>query len=139
MQKTGSNWFRPVFGGFWQFWSGFFCISKLGNRLRLRFIQKMQKNWTGPDLFSLVVLHIVIVLHIIIILYIIVVIVIVVLLLLLLLLIIIIILIVLVIFIVVVIVNSRRFKSSGSDEPRRVQVLDLYCLTRFESEVQVED
>ena len=38
-----------------------------------------------------------------------------------------------------VIVNSHRFKSSGSDEPRRVQVLDLYCLTRFESEVQVED
>ena len=38
-----------------------------------------------------------------------------------------------------VIINSCRFKSSGSDEPRRVQVLDLYCLTRFESEVQVED
>ena len=32
------------------------------------------------------------------------------------------------------IVNSRRFKGSNSDEPRRVQVLDLYCLTRFESE-----
>ena len=32
------------------------------------------------------------------------------------------------------IVNSRRFKHSSSDEPRRVQVLDLYCLTRFESE-----
>ena len=32
------------------------------------------------------------------------------------------------------IVNSRRFKGSSSDEPRRVQVLDLYCLTRFESE-----
>ena len=32
------------------------------------------------------------------------------------------------------IVNSRRFEGSGSDEPRRVQVLHLYCLTRFESE-----
>ena len=32
------------------------------------------------------------------------------------------------------IINSRRFKGSSSDEPRRVQVLDLYCLTRFESE-----
>ena len=32
------------------------------------------------------------------------------------------------------IVNSRRFKGLSSDEPRRVQVLDLYCLTRFESE-----
>ena len=32
------------------------------------------------------------------------------------------------------IVNSCRFKGSSSDEPRRVQVLDLYCLTRFESE-----
>ena len=32
------------------------------------------------------------------------------------------------------IVNRRRFKGSSSDEPRRVQVLDLYCLTRFESE-----
>ena len=32
------------------------------------------------------------------------------------------------------IVNSHRFKGSSSDEPRRVQVLDLYCLTRFESE-----
>ena len=32
------------------------------------------------------------------------------------------------------IVNSRRFKGSSSVEPRRVQVLDLYCLTRFESE-----
>ena len=32
------------------------------------------------------------------------------------------------------IVNSRRFEGSSSDEPRRVQVLDLYCLTRFESE-----
>ena len=32
------------------------------------------------------------------------------------------------------IVNSRRFKGSSSDEPRRVQALDLYCLTRFESE-----
>ena len=32
------------------------------------------------------------------------------------------------------IVNSRNFKSPKSDEPRRVQVLDLYCLTRFESE-----
>ena len=31
------------------------------------------------------------------------------------------------------IVNSCRFKGSSSDEPRRVQVLDLYCLTRFES------
>ena len=41
--------------------------------------------------------------------------------------------------IIYVIINSCRFKSSGSDEPRRVQVLDLYCLTRFESEVQVED
>ena len=26
-----------------------------------------------------------------------------------------------------------------SDEPRRMQVLDLYCLARFESEVQVEE
>ena len=32
------------------------------------------------------------------------------------------------------IVNSRRFKGSSSDEPRRVQVLNLYCLTRFENE-----
>ena len=32
------------------------------------------------------------------------------------------------------IVDSRRFEGSSSDEPRRVQVLDLYCLTRFESE-----
>ena len=32
------------------------------------------------------------------------------------------------------IVNSRSFKSPKSAEPRRVQVLDLYCLTRFESE-----
>ena len=32
------------------------------------------------------------------------------------------------------IVNSCKFKGSSSDEPRRVQVLDLYCLTRFESE-----
>ena len=32
------------------------------------------------------------------------------------------------------IVNSRKFKGFSSDEPRRVQVLDLYCLTRFESE-----
>ena len=32
------------------------------------------------------------------------------------------------------IVNSHRFEGSSSDEPRRVQVLDLYCLTRFESE-----
>ena len=32
------------------------------------------------------------------------------------------------------IVDSRSFKSLKSDEPRRVQVLDLYCLTRFESE-----
>ena len=32
------------------------------------------------------------------------------------------------------IVNSRSFKGPKSDEPRRVQVLDLYCLTRFESE-----
>ena len=32
------------------------------------------------------------------------------------------------------IVNSCSFKSPKSDEPRRVQVLDLYCLTRFESE-----
>ena len=32
------------------------------------------------------------------------------------------------------IVNSRKFKGSSSGEPRRVQVLDLYCLTRFESE-----
>ena len=34
------------------------------------------------------------------------------------------------------IVDSRRFKSPKSEEPRRVQVqvLDLYCLTRFESE-----
>ena len=33
------------------------------------------------------------------------------------------------------IVDSRSFKSPKSDEPRRVQVLDLYCLTRFESEI----
>ena len=32
------------------------------------------------------------------------------------------------------IVNSHRFKGSSCEEPRRVQVLDLYCLTRFESE-----
>ena len=32
------------------------------------------------------------------------------------------------------IVNSHKFKGSSSDEPRRVQVLDLYFLTRFESE-----
>ena len=32
------------------------------------------------------------------------------------------------------IIDSRSFKSLKSDEPRRVQVLDLYCLTRFESE-----
>ena len=32
------------------------------------------------------------------------------------------------------IVDSRNFKSPKSAEPRRVQVLDLYCLTRFESE-----
>ena len=32
------------------------------------------------------------------------------------------------------IVNSRRFKGSSCEEPRRVQVLDSYCLTRFESE-----
>ena len=32
------------------------------------------------------------------------------------------------------IVDSRSFKSPKSAEPRRVQVLDLYCLTRFESE-----
>ena len=32
------------------------------------------------------------------------------------------------------IVDSRGFKSPKSEEPRRVQVLDLYCLTRFESE-----
>ena len=32
------------------------------------------------------------------------------------------------------IINSCKFKGSSSDEPRRVQVLDLYCLTRFESE-----
>ena len=32
------------------------------------------------------------------------------------------------------IVNSRRFKGSSCEEPRRMQVLDLYCLTRFESE-----
>ena len=31
------------------------------------------------------------------------------------------------------IVDSHSFKSPMSDEPRRVQVLDLYCLTRFES------
>ena len=49
MQKTGLNWFGPVFGGFWRFRSGFFRISKLGNRLRLRFTQKRQKNRTGPD------------------------------------------------------------------------------------------
>ena len=32
------------------------------------------------------------------------------------------------------IIDSCSFKSPKSDEPRRVQVLDLYCLTRFESE-----
>ena len=32
------------------------------------------------------------------------------------------------------IVNSCRFEGSSSDEPRRVKVLDLCCLTRFESE-----
>ena len=32
------------------------------------------------------------------------------------------------------IVDSHSFKSPKSAEPRRVQVLDLYCLTRFESE-----
>ena len=32
------------------------------------------------------------------------------------------------------IVDSCSFKSPKSEEPRRVQVLDLYCLTRFESE-----
>ena len=32
------------------------------------------------------------------------------------------------------IVNNRKFKGSSYDEHRRVQVLDLYCLTRFESE-----
>ena len=32
------------------------------------------------------------------------------------------------------IIDSRSFKGPKSDEPRRVQVLDLYCLTRFESE-----
>ena len=32
------------------------------------------------------------------------------------------------------IINSCSFKSWKSEEPRRVQVLDLYCLTRFESE-----
>ena len=31
------------------------------------------------------------------------------------------------------IVDSCSFKNPKSDEPRRVQVLDLYCLTRFES------
>ena len=54
MWKTGLNWFGPVFGGFWRFRSGFFCISKLGNRLRLRSTQKRQKNQTRPDLFSLI-------------------------------------------------------------------------------------
>ena len=37
------------------------------------------------------------------------------------------------------IINSRRSKSLRSDEPRRMQVLDLYCLARFESEVQAEE
>ena len=32
------------------------------------------------------------------------------------------------------IINSHSFKSPKSDEPRRVQVLDLYYLTRLESE-----
>ena len=32
------------------------------------------------------------------------------------------------------IIDSCSFKSPKSDEPRRVQVLDLYCLTRLESE-----
>ena len=37
------------------------------------------------------------------------------------------------------IVDSHSFKSPESDEPRRVQVLDLYCLTRFErAKVQVK-
>ena len=37
------------------------------------------------------------------------------------------------------IVNSHRFKSLRSDEPRRMQVLDLYCLARFESKIQAEE
>ena len=32
------------------------------------------------------------------------------------------------------IIDSHSFKSLKSDEPRKVQVLDLYYLTRFESE-----
>ena len=32
------------------------------------------------------------------------------------------------------IVDSHSFKSPKSAEPRRVQVLDLYCLTKFQSE-----
>ena len=31
------------------------------------------------------------------------------------------------------VVDSRSFKGPKSDKPRRVQVLDLYGLTRFES------
>ena len=37
------------------------------------------------------------------------------------------------------IVNSHKFKGSSSDEPRRVQVLDLYCITRLESESSGRD
>ena len=37
------------------------------------------------------------------------------------------------------IINSHRFKSLRSDEPRRMQVLDLYCLAKFESKVQAEE
>ena len=37
------------------------------------------------------------------------------------------------------IVDSCRFKGSRSDEPRRMQILDLYCLARFESEVQAKE
>ena len=38
------------------------------------------------------------------------------------------------------IVNSRSFKSPKSDEPRRVQILDLYCivLLGLRAKVQVE-
>ena len=35
--------------------------------------------------------------------------------------------------------RQSKFKSPVNNEPRRVQVKDLYCLTRFESEFRVED
>jgi hypothetical protein len=48
--------FEPVatscdrfFAVFFRFQSGFFCISKLGNRLRLRLRPNMKKNRTQPN------------------------------------------------------------------------------------------